>query len=292
MTSKPKIDRNPPQVIWQVGSRTLDLSQKALVMGILNVTPDSFSDGGQWFDAQAALRRAEEMIAEGVDIIDVGGESTRPGSQAVSLSDELARVIPVIKELAPRWQGILSVDTSKAEVAGEALAAGATLINDITGLRDPAMVEVCAQSDCGIVVMHMKGVPKTMQVSPSYRDVVSEVAAFFQERFDSLTKAGIAPERLCWDPGIGFGKHLRDNLALLNGVGELRVGGRPVMMGLSRKSFLAKLLGEEGMEKRNASTVALTAYTSSLGARVHRVHEVRENREALRMIEAIGGAYG
>lgn len=291
MTSKPKINSasrgDSFETEWQIGKRKVSLGQKALVMGILNVTPDSFSDGGRWQGEAAALRRAEAMILEGADIIDIGGESTRPGSEAVTMADELSRVIPVIRELAQRWDGILSVDTSKAEVASAALTAGATLVNDITGLRDPAMVEVCAASDCGIVVMHMKGVPKTMQEAPIYSDVVSEVAAFFQERLGTLAQAGIASERLCWDPGIGFGKRLEDNLALLNGVGSLRVGNRPVMMGLSRKSFLAKLLEENEMEKRNAPTIALTAMTHSLGALVHRVHEVRENREALRMTEAI-----
>lgn len=291
MTSKPNIvdlsESFLPKSHWKIGEVIVPLEKRASVMGILNVTPDSFSDGGRWLGEEAALKRAEEMISEGADIIDVGGESTRPGSEAVSLEDELARVIPVIQALAKRWDGIVSVDTSKAEVARAALAVGATLINDITGLRDPAMIEVCAASHCGIVVMHMKGTPKTMQEAPVYRDVVSEVAAFFQERLETLGEAGIANERLCWDPGIGFGKRLEDNLALLSSVQELQVGSRPVMMGLSRKSFLAKLLDENEIEKRDAPTIALTARTRQLGAMVHRVHDVRGNREALRMVEAI-----
>lgn len=256
-------------------------------MGILNVTPDSFSDGGRWSQADAALAHAQRLIAEGADMIDVGGESTRPGSDAVSLEDELARVIPVIEALASQSSVPISVDTCKAEVARQALAAGAVIVNDISGLRDPAMVEVCAQSDCGVVVMHMKGVPKTMQAAPDYENVVTEIQGFFSERLKTLTAAGIEPERLCWDPGIGFGKRLKDNLALLRATDELRVGGRPVMIGLSRKSFLASLLGESEMEGRNWATVALTAWTREQGGLVHRVHDVRPNREAIRMVEAL-----
>lgn len=256
-------------------------------MGILNVTPDSFSDGGRWSQADAALAHAQRLIAEGADMIDVGGESTRPGSDAVSLEDELARVIPVIEALASQSSVPISVDTCKAEVARQALAAGAVIVNDISGLRDPAMVEVCAQSDCGVVVMHMKGVPKTMQAAPDYENVVTEIQGFFSERLKTLTAAGIKPERLCWDPGIGFGKRLKDNLALLRATDELRVGGRPVMIGLSRKSFLASLLGESEMEGRNWATVALTAWTREQGGLVHRVHDVRPNREAIRMVEAL-----
>ena len=256
-------------------------------MGILNVTPDSFSDGGQWSQTEVAIEHAHRLIAEGADMIDVGGESTRPGSDAVSLDDELARVIPVIEGLASQTAVPISVDTCKAEVARQALQAGAAIVNDISGLRDPAMIEVCAESDCGIVVMHMKGVPKTMQAAPHYGNVVSDVQDFFRERLESLGKAGIAAERLCWDPGIGFGKRLEDNLNLLRATGELGVGGRPVMIGLSRKSFLGALLGESEMLARDWPTVALTAWTREEGGLVHRVHEVRPNREALRMMEAL-----
>ena len=256
-------------------------------MGILNVTPDSFSDGGRWSHADAALAHADRLIAEGADLIDVGGESSRPGSDPVSLEDELARVVPVVRVLAERSSIPISVDTCKAEVARQALEAGARVVNDISGLRDPAMVEVCAGSDCGVVVMHMRGIPKTMQAAPDYEDVVVEVRDFFAERFQTLTAAGIAPERLCWDPGIGFGKRLEDNLTLLRATGEMAVAGRPVMIGLSRKSFFAKILGEPELEARDWPTVALTAWTRELGGLVHRVHEVKPNREALRMVEAI-----
>jgi dihydropteroate synthase len=289
--SKPKNEANSlaedSRYHWRMGSRESDLSQKALVMGILNVTPDSFSDGGCWEHEEEALNHALQMAADGADIIDIGGESTRPGSDPVGQAEELDRVIPVIKKLSKRWEGVISVDTCKAEVAEAALAAGASVVNDISGLRDPAMVDVCAASDCGIVVMHMQGVPKSMQRAPVYSDVVAEVAAFFGERLATLTAAGIEAERLCWDPGIGFGKRLADNLSLLRGVGKLGVGGRPVMVGLSRKSFLGKLLRESAMGARDAPTVALSAWTRSQGARVHRVHEVKPNREAIRMTEAI-----
>ena len=256
-------------------------------MGILNVTPDSFSDGGKWSATANAIAHAESLIAEGADMIDVGGESTRPGSDAVSLDEELARVIPVIEGLAQKWPGVISVDTSKAQVAAEALRAGAQVVNDITGLRDSAMVQVCQESDCGVVVMHMRGKPKTMQESPAYEDVLMEVKAFFEERLATLTQAGIRAERLCWDPGIGFGKRLEDNLALLKGVPQLQVGGRPVMMGLSRKSFLGMLLEESEMSARDWPTISLTAWTRERGALVHRVHEVGKSCEALRMVEAL-----
>lgn len=277
---------------WQVSDRRYDFREGALVMGILNVTPDSFSDGGKWSRCEAAIARAREMIAEGADLIDVGGESSRPGSDAVALKDELERVIPVIAALAKKSPVPISVDTCKSEVARQALAAGATIVNDISGLRDPGMVKVCAESDCGIVVMHMRGIPKTMQAAPEYDDVVAEVSSFFQERMETLQQAGIAPDRLCWDAGIGFGKRLEDNLALLRATRDLSIGNRPVMVGLSRKSFLAKLLDEPEMSARDWPTVGLSAWTRELGALVHRVHEVRPNREAIRMVEALQRGIG
>ena len=285
MGSKKKIE-----LTWQIEGHCFDFQKGALVMGILNVTPDSFSDGGQWAQKEAAIMQAEQLIAEGADLIDVGGESTRPGSEAVAVEDELLRVIPVIRELVERTSVPISIDTCKAKVARQALEAGAAVVNDISGLRDPGMIEVCAESGCGVVVMHMKGVPKSMQESPTYEDVVAEVQGFFRERLQTLTEAGISADRLCWDPGIGFGKRLEDNVALLKAVGQLDVGGRPVMIGLSRKSFLAKLLEESEMDARDWPTVALTAWSREQGGLVHRVHEVRPNREAIRMVEKIGQA--
>lgn len=272
---------------WKTRRSTHDLSVRGMVMGILNVTPDSFSDGGKHADPEAALAQAESMIRDGADIIDVGGESTRPGADPVGEADEIGRVVPVIEALRTRWDGLISIDTMKAEVAREALKSGADIVNDVSGLTDPVMVEVCAEFGCGVVVMHMKGQPRTMQVAPSYDDVVAEVREFFEDRLADLSGRGIDPACLCFDPGIGFGKSLEHNLELLRALPRLQVADRPLLVGLSRKSFIGKLLGSERIEDREAPTVALTAWTRENGARIHRVHEVRPNREALRMAEAI-----
>lgn len=259
-----------------------------MIMGILNVTPDSFSDGGQFDTVDAALRHAQAMIAEGADIIDVGGESTRPGAAPVGEEEELERTIPVVERLRAQWEGLISIDTTKAAVAEQAMAAGADIVNDVTGLRgDQGMPEVCRESQAGVVVMHMQGEPRTMQAAPSYHDVVEEVRAFFEERFQSLTKAGLSSEQLCFDPGIGFGKALEHNLALLAHLGQLIVNNRPLLVGHSRKSFIGKVLGDDSPEVREWPTVVLTAATRAQGAHIHRVHAVRENREAMRMLEAI-----
>lgn len=256
-------------------------------MGILNVTPDSFSDGGQHDAPQSALAQALRMIEDGADIIDIGGESTRPGADPVGEEEEIARVIPVISELRSKWDGLISIDTMKSEVAREALEAGADIVNDVSGLQAPEMVAVCAEAQCGIVAMHMQGKPRTMQHAPEYEDVVAEVRGFFVERLQSLIDSGIDPERVSFDPGIGFGKSLEHNLELLRGLERLQVEDRPLLIGLSRKSFIGKLLESDRMEDRKWPTVALTAWTRESGARIHRVHEVRPNREALRMTEAI-----
>ncbi|MFC7338241.1 dihydropteroate synthase [Haloferula chungangensis] len=272
---------------WKTQAKTLDLSRQAMVMGILNVTPDSFSDGGNHDAPEAALKRARQMIAEGVDIIDVGGESTRPGAADVGVSEEMLRTLPVIEALRAEWDGLISIDTMKAATACAALKAGADIVNDVSGLRDPEMVRACAESGCGVVVMHMQGDPRTMQSKPHYGDVVGEVRRFFEERLQDLTASGISGESLCFDPGIGFGKSLEHNLALLRGLRDLQVSDRPLLIGLSRKSFIGKLLESDAMEDRDWPTVALTAWTRESGAMIHRVHEVKSNREALRMVEAI-----
>lgn len=278
-------------MIWKTKHGGLDLSQRARVMGILNVTPDSFSDGGAHFGSSSALRHARAMIAEGAEIIDIGGESTRPGAAAVPEAQEITRTVPVVAALRAEWDGLISIDTSKAGVAVAALAAGADIVNDVSGLlADPEMAAVCAASGCGVVVMHMQGKPQTMQVAPHYEDVVAEVRAFFEERLTALTAAGIDAEALCFDPGIGFGKNLDHNLALLAGLKQLRVAGRPLLLGVSRKSFIARVLGEKGLETRDWPTVALTAAAREQGVMLHRVHAVRPNVEALRMTEAILGA--
>ena len=260
-------------------------------MGILNVTPDSFSDGGCHSGLADALAHARGMIAQGAEIIDIGGESTRPGSLAVSAVEEIERAIPAIAALRAEWDGLISIDTSKAAVAAEALAAGADIVNDVSGLRaDPAMAGVCAESGCGVVIMHMQGEPRTMQSAPSYGDVVAEVMAFFQERQDTLENADIDPEAMCFDPGIGFGKNLEHNLTLLNALDRIAPQGRPLLLGISRKSFIGKLLATDAMELRDWPTVALTARAREQGVMLHRVHEVLPNVHALRMTEAILGA--
>jgi len=274
-------------VNWKTGNRVLEL-KRGVIMGILNVTPDSFSDGGHFETVASALERARAMISEGAEIVDIGGESTRPGAAPVSENEELSRTIPVVEAVRNEWQGLISIDTTKAAVARAALLAGADIVNDISGLRaDAAMVEVCRGSKCGIVVMHMQGEPRTMQASPSYRDVVVEVRHYFEERFRDLTAAGIEADRLCFDPGIGFGKTLEHNLSLLRDLDQLVVGQRPLLIGLSRKSFIGKVLGDDSPSLCEWPTVALTAATRRKGALVHRVHAVRENRDALRMVEAV-----
>ena len=259
-------------------------------MGILNTTPDSFSDGGRHARLEEALAHASLMISEGAGIIDIGGESTRPGAEPVSVADEIDRTAPVIASLRKQWDGLISIDTSKAEVAEAALEAGADIVNDVTGLKgDPAMASVCATARCGVVVMHMQGEPRTMQMEPFYEDVVADVKGFFEERLTTLTSAGIAAEALCFDPGIGFGKNLGHNLELLRSLDQLSVSGRPVLLGISRKSFIGKILGDPDLGLREWPTAALTSFGRGKGAMIHRVHAVKGNLEAMRMTEAIIG---
>lgn len=277
-------------MIWKTRRGWLDLTHRARVMGILNVTPDSFSDGGEHCGVGTALVHARRMIAEGAELIDIGGESTRPGAAAIPEDEEIARTVPVIVALRAEWDGLISIDTSKAVVAAAALAAGADIVNDVSGLADPGMPGVCAQFGCGVVVMHMQGSPRTMQAAPRYVDVVAEVRAFFAERLESLVAAGIEVEALCFDPGIGFGKNLAHNLALLQALAEISVAGRPLLLGVSRKSFIGRILGTEDLDAREWPTVAITASAREKGVMLQRVHSVRPNAEALRMTEAILGA--
>ena len=277
-------------MIWKIRRAKLDLTHRAQVMGILNVTPDSFSDGGAHFLKETALIHARQMIAEGAELIDIGGESTRPGAASVAVDEEIARTVPVIAALREEWGGLISIDTSKAVVAEAAIAAGADIVNDVSGLlADSAMAAICAKSGCGVVVMHMQGSPQTMQKSPRYQDVVAEVRSFFEERFATLTAAGIDPLALCFDPGIGFGKTLDHNLALLRALGEISVAGRPLLLGVSRKSFIGKILASDELDAREWPTVAITSNAREKGVMLHRVHAVRPNLEALRMTEAILG---
>lgn len=273
--------------IWIAGQHQWKLSSRSLLMAIVNVTPDSFSDGGRFSSQEQTITEGLSMVDEGADILDVGGESTRPGAKPVSVEEELSRVVPVIRALARQSPVAISVDTSKPEVAARAVEAGASIVNDVTGLTHPKMLEFCAGNNCGVVVMHMKGTPETMQSQARYGDVVSEMRDFFHERYETLTGAGIAAARIVFDPGIGFGKTLEHNLTLLSRVEELLVKERPVLLGLSRKSFIGALLNSKELKDRDASTAALTAACRMQGAMIHRVHAVRDNLDALRMIEAI-----
>lgn len=257
-------------------------------MGILNVTPDSFSDGGSYVDVDLAVQHAIGMLQEGAEIIDIGGESTRPGAVKVTEEEELARVIPVISKLRESSRCLISIDTSKANVAEQAIEAGADIVNDVTGLMgDVNMAKVCAQRNVGVVVMHMQGTPENMQDKPMYEDVLREVRGFFEERYRTLTRLGVNPQCLCFDPGIGFGKTLEHNLQLLHGLSSLAVSERPMMLGVSRKKMIGKILGIDDAEDRDTGTVALTSLGRLAGAQVHRVHEVKRNFEAMRMSEAV-----
>jgi dihydropteroate synthase len=278
------------RMIWKANGKAVDLSRRAQVMGILNVTPDSFSDGGCFDNVQKAMDHAREMIQQGALILDIGGESTRPGAAEVAESEELQRTIPVIERLRSEWDGLISIDTKKARVAEAALRAGADMVNDVSGLTaDPEMISVCAKSDCGVVVMHMQGMPKTMQENPIYHEVVSEIRAFFEERLATLTTAGIARERICFDPGIGFGKTLEHNLTLLKHLDQLAPDGQPLLLGVSRKSFFAKLCDAQQPTDRDAATAAATGLARQQGVMLHRVHDVKGNLAALRVCERMMG---
>lgn len=260
-----------------------------MIMGVLNVTPDSFSDGGAFLDVPRAVDHALAMLAEGAAIIDVGGESTRPGAPAVSEAEELARVLPVVERIVAAAPAcVVSVDTSKAAIARAALAAGATIVNDVTALRgDPALAGVVAEFNAGLILMHMQGDPRTMQHAPRYGDVFAEVAAFLDERRAHAVSAGIAPDCIALDPGIGFGKTVEHNLSLLRNLDALATLESPLVLGVSRKSFLARVSGAETMSERLWPTVALTALLRQKGARIMRVHDVRPNLAALQMAEAL-----
>lgn len=274
--------------VWRCGRFELPLSS-ALVMGIVNVTPDSFSDGGESFDPRLAIDRGLAMVADGAAIIDVGGESTRPGSDEVSPAEEEARVRPVVAALA-RDAGVpVSVDTRHASVARAALEDGASILNDVSGFRDPEMVRVAAESDASVVIMHMLGEPKTMQAEPSYTDVVDEVGAYLLGRARELTAAGVERERICLDPGIGFGKTLEHNLALLRRLPELAALGYPVLVGASRKSLIGAILGESDPKRRLEGSLAIAAWAASHDADVVRVHDVTETVRVLRTWRAIEG---
>jgi len=269
----------------------LHLEQAPLLMGILNVTPDSFSDGGSYRDVDGAALHALEMVARGAALVDVGGESTRPGSEPVHELEESNRVMPVIQSLARPLHGRLSIDTCKAHVAAEALAAGAFMVNDVSALRmDSEMAAVVRDAGCPVVLMHMLGTPRMMQENPQYKDVVSEVYAFFLERLNWAVDKGLKEENLLIDPGIGFGKTTVHNLQLLHNLEAFKSLGRPIVVGSSRKRFLGELLGVGEPRGRDVATAATTAMAVLAGAHIVRVHEITGNREAALVARAVGGA--
>jgi dihydropteroate synthase len=274
---------------WQLRSRTLNLPRRPLIMGIVNATPDSFSDGGKYFDADAAVARALQLATDGADILDIGGESTRPYSERVATDEELRRVLPVIEQLVRQLSIPISIDTSKAPVAREAITAGAEIINDVTGLEgDHEMVGLAAETGAGVCVMHMQGTPQSMQDNPRYENVVAEVFEYLQARRNSLVSAGIRPDRICLDPGIGFGKTHEHNLALMSHCYEFHSLGCPLLVGHSRKGFLAKLIGDKEADRTYATAGAALGLAVQ-GVQIIRVHDVRPVREALIAFEASGG---
>ena len=270
--------------MWRCGRFRLDCA-RTLVMGVVNVTPNSFSDGGLFFDPDKAVAHARRLIEEGADLIDIGGESTRPGAQPVDAHEELRRVIPVLRALSDSPVP-LAVDTTKPLVMQAALGEGASLINDVTALREPGALEVAAASDAGLCMMHMQGDPRTMQVAPHYDDVVGEVRQFLSERIDAAAAAGISCERIAVDPGFGFGKTVEHNLELLRHLERFAELGAPVLVGLSRKSTLGAITGRPATE-RLAASVAAALIAVQRGARILRVHDVAATRDALAVLVAV-----
>ncbi len=272
---------------WHARDLVLDPAERTLVMGILNVTPDSFSDGGRFLEPGAAVAHALRMAEDGADVIDVGGESTRPGSDPVPAEEELARVLPVVRGIVEARPDLpVSIDTRKPEVAEAALAAGARIVNDVAAGRTPGMFEVVRAAGAGMVLMHMLGEPKTMQEAPSYEDVVAEVRSFLAERLEAAAEAGVEPEALVVDPGIGFGKTLEHNLLLLRHLEALTELGRPVMVGPSRKRFIGAILGLPE-DQRDEGTAGAVAWAVAHGASVVRVHDVRTTARVVRVVDAI-----
>jgi dihydropteroate synthase len=281
------VDVSPSKLAWRIRGREIVLGGRPKLMGIVNVTPDSFSDGGRFLDPKAAVDHALSLIAEGADILDIGGESTRPGAQPASLADELRRVVPVVERLALQSTVPISVDTYKSEVAREALQAGASIINDISGLQfDPAMVTVCREFAAGVVCMHIQGTPQTMQLAPHYDDVVREVSEFCGQRLKALVGCGLSAEQIVWDPGIGFGKTAEHNLEILSHVAEFRLLGRPVLIGHSRKGFLKRVLGRT-VDERLFGTLGVTVALAAQGVDILRVHDVAATRDVLTAWETV-----
>jgi dihydropteroate synthase len=276
--------RTSNMICWQLRTQALTIGERPLVMGILNVTPDSFSDGGRFNTAEKAVVHGLEMVNQGADLLDVGGESTRPGAKPVDLGVELGRVVPVVEALVQQTSVPISVDTSKAEVARQCLKHGAQIINDVTALAgDPQMTAVVREFDAGIVLMHMQGTPATMQRDPRYKDVVAEVLRFLRGQLKACVKAGLAVERMVVDPGIGFGKTVEHNLTLLARLEEFQKLNRPVLLGVSRKGFSGTVLGRSPSD-RMAGSLAIVSYAIARGAvQIVRVHDVAQTRDAVTM---------
>jgi len=277
---------------WQLRSSRLDFGPIPKLMGIVNVTPDSFSDGAAYLKPAAAVRHALRLADEGADLLDIGGESTRPYAEPVDAEEQLRRVLPVIEQLVTRTDVPLSIDTTRAAVAEAALAAGVQIINDVTGLEgDPCMLPLAVRSQAAVCVMHMQGTPQTMQLQPCYQDVVAEVSAYLAHRRDRLLAAGMNRQRICLDPGIGFGKTDRHNLALMAHCRPLHRLGCPLLVGHSRKGFLAKVLDDPAAD-RSAATLGAALALAGQGVQILRVHEIRPLREALLAYAATGGMEG
>lgn len=276
---------------FRIKGGEIELGKRTLVMGVLNVTPDSFSDGGLYFDKQLAIDRALQMVEEGADIIDIGGESTRPFSDPVPLEEELRRVIPVIEAIAPKVAIPISIDTYKAKVASEALQAGASIVNDISGLRfDPDLARVVSENGAGLILMHIKGTPKTMQLDPHYEDVILEIKEYLKESIKKAESEGVHPDSIVIDPGIGFGKKLNHNLEIFRRLRELEELGKPILVGPSRKSFIGEILGVP-VSERLYGTLGAVAYCALKGVHIVRVHDVKAVRQVLDIIDAIESGF-
>tara|TARA_B100000902_G_scaffold143716_1_gene141172 strand:- start:189 stop:1040 length:852 start_codon:yes stop_codon:yes gene_type:complete len=272
---------------WATGNHTFIFPRKTLIMGIVNVTPDSFSDGGLFFNTNRAVDHALKLVDEGADILDIGGESTRPGAASISVKEELNRVIPVIDKLSKQSEAIISVDTHKPVVAEEAINAGASIINDIgANNNNSKMWNVISSTKAGYICMHMQGSPESMQKNPFYEDVISDVCNFFQERLNSFEEHGISAEQIAFDPGIGFGKSLKHNIELMSQLNKFNMFQRPVLIGASRKSFIEKLLGTP-VEKRLPASLTCATWAIMQGSQIIRAHEVAETVQAVRMAEAL-----
>ena len=279
--------REKKRFILELGQKTLDFYSRTHLMGVLNVTPDSFSDGGKFFKLEEAIKQGLKLTEEGVDMIDIGGESTRPGSEPVTIEEELRRVIPVIEELTKRIKIPISIDTYKSKVAKEALDSGASMVNDISGLRyDPEMKKVVAKYDVPVVLMHIQGTPKNMQENPRYDNLLEEIKNYLSESISIAEEAEIDENKIIIDPGIGFGKTLEDNLKILKNLVEFKSLGRPIMIGVSRKSFIGKIL-DLPTDERLEGSLASMAVAIMNGANILRVHDVKESKRVAKLVDAI-----